>query len=203
MLDFLRDAVGERLPLDDYVADYDRRFLAAGSHESWKFEREQNFRQPGTPSWDAFARGNWDDALRLIAQQRDDLCKLADEDATRGVTTLRVRVVEEPIVPYVQWELHSLRLRAECGEKIRVIGPGEIVKLEGDGQLPELLTVGTDTVYEILYDATGVLTGAIRYVDRELTQRCIDFIERLYSTGEDIHSYFERVVAHLEPPTVV
>lgn len=203
MLDFLRDAAGERLPLDDYVADYDRRFLAAGSHKSWKFEREQNFRQPGTPSWDAFARGDWDEALRLIEQQRENLHKLADEDAARGVTALRARVVEEPIVPYVQWELHSLRLRAECGEKIRVIGPGEIVKLEDDGQLPELLTVGTDTVYEILYDATGVLTGAIRYVDREVTQRCIDFIERLYSTGEEMHSYFERVVAHLEPPNAV
>ncbi|MEV5542338.1 DUF6879 family protein [Saccharopolyspora shandongensis] len=32
-----------------------------------------------------------------------------------GVELFRVWVVEAPLTPYLQWELHSLAVRAECG----------------------------------------------------------------------------------------
>lgn len=203
MLDFLQGTVGERLSVDSYREDYEKRFAASGSHESWKLERKQQFRQPKHASWEAFARGDWDEALRLIENRRQHLYELSKEDAARGITLFRVRVVEEPIIPYLQWELHSLRLRAECGEKIRVVGPEQAVKFEDVGQLPELLTVGRDTVYEILYDKSGVLDGAIRFVNPDATARCNNFIGQLYSNGEELSSYFDRRVAHLEPPQVV
>jgi hypothetical protein len=111
-----------------------------------------------------------------------------------------VRVVEEPVDPYLQWELHLLRLRAECGEEICVVGPEHIRKFEDDGPLPELLTFGTDTLYQILYDKDGVLEGGVLFTDRETIARVADFIENLYDAGEDMERYFQRKIARLEPP---
>ena len=200
MLDFLDDSSGERLALRPYRDDYDKRISAAAGNVSWKFERQQHFREPGFASWEAFARGDWGRALELIENEREGLEELARQAADDGLRLLRVRVVEKPIEPYLQWELHLLRVRAECGEEIRVIGPERIRKLEADGPLPELLTIGSDTLYRILYDEDGVLEGAVIFTDRETVAQATDLIESLYEAGEDMGSYFQRKIARLEPP---
>jgi len=109
-------------------------------------------------------------------------------------------VVEPPLTPYLHWELHLLRVRAECGELIRVIGPDHITAYEDTGPVPELITLNDDTVYEIRYDTEGVLEGAVRYVDTATRNRVAARIENLYALGEDIGTFFDRDVAHLEPP---
>jgi hypothetical protein len=50
-------------------------------------------------------------------------------------------VVERPICPYLQWELHLLTMRAQCGELIRVVPVDMVRDLEANGQLPELITL--------------------------------------------------------------
>jgi hypothetical protein len=199
MLDFLDASSGERLALRPYQDDFDTRSSAAVRVDSWKFERQQHFREPGFASWEAFARGDWDRALELIEDEREYLKEFGRQAAAAGVRLLRVRVVEEPVVPYLQWELHLLRLRAECGEEIRVIGPEQIRKYEDDGPLPELLTFGSDTLYQILYDTDGVLEGGILFTDPETVSRATEFIESLYDSGEDMGSYFQREIARMEP----
>ena len=168
--------------------------------DSWKLERRQHFLEPGFASWEAFSRGDWDEALRLIKGERDYLQEFAQDNAQREVDLFRVRVVEEPLTPYLQWELHLLRLRAECGEKIRITGPEAVDALESAGPLPELLTLGNATTYRILYTDQGVLDGAVRFTDPGVTSRCRQFIQDLYSAGEDLSSYFTRKVLHLPPP---
>ncbi|GAB3476844.1 DUF6879 family protein [Amycolatopsis cihanbeyliensis] len=202
MPDLIDDSTGERLSVEDYVRDFDQRFADAEGHESWKLERKQHFRQPGNASWDAFSAGEWGKALQLIEGKREQLDELAKEDESRGITLFRVRVVAEPIVPYLQWELHSLRLRSECGERIRVVPPEQVAEFEDEEELPELLTVGDDTVYKILYDEDGVLEGAVRFIDRTTATRCADFIEKIYANGEELAEYFDRRVAPLDPPRV-
>lgn len=194
---------GEPLELEAYREDFRRRDFAVDGCDSWKLERRQHFREPGDPSWEAFALGNWQQALRLIEEQRDELLDLSRLAARHNCRLLRVRVVEEPLTPYLQWELHLLRLRAECGELIRVIGPEHVAAYEHDGSVPELVTLNDDTVYEIRYDAEGVLTGAVRYVDRTSRDRTVARIGGLYMRGEDIGTFFAREVAGLKPPTSV
>jgi hypothetical protein len=67
------------------------------------------------------------------------------------------------------------------------------------GPLPELLTFGSDTMYQILYDTDGVLEGGILCTDPETVSRATEFIESLYA-GEDLGSYFQREIARMEPP---
>lgn len=201
MRDLLGASPGERLGLEAYREDFRSRDFAVDGCDSWKLERRQHFREPGDASWEAFVQGDWQEALRLIEAQRVgllDVSRLAERHRCR---LLRVRVVEVPLTPYLQWELHLLRVRAECGELIRVIGPEDIAAFEREGPVPELVTLNDDTVYEILYDAEGVLEGAVRYLDVGTRDRVAARVEELYVLGEDIGTFFDREVAHLKPPT--
>jgi len=200
MLDVLKSSLGERLTRAEFDADYDKRFAGSDGHDSWKLERLQHFTESGDAGWEAFARGDWSEATRLIENWRPGLEELFRDADSRGIGLYRVRVVEEPIAPYVQWELNSLRLAAEYGEKIRVVTREPIKEFETSDPLPELLTVGADTVYWASYDENGACTGATRFIDAEITARCVEFTERLYEVGEELDSFFQLKVAQLEPP---
>ncbi len=200
MHDLLISEPSEFLAADVMHVDYNKRFAAPGGRDSWKLERLQHFRDPQFSSWEAFDRGEWVRSLRLLEDERASLVEQQSEAIALGVELYRVRVVAEPITPYVQWELHLLALRAQYGEKIRVIGPENVAPFESDEIVPELLTVGTDTVYEFLYDDTGTLVGANRYIGPEVYDRCVEFMRILYVTGEDVGTFFERRVVDLAPP---
>jgi hypothetical protein len=186
--------------LDDYRRDFRERQWTIDGQDSWKLERQQRFREPGFASWEASARGDWGESLRLIEEERDYLREFSQEVESRRITLFRVRVVEQPIAPYLQWELHLLRLCAECGEKIRVVGPECLAELERSGPLPELLTLGDRMTYQIRYTDEGILDGAVRFKDPATTARCRALTRNLYAAGEDLASYFTREVAHLPPP---
>jgi hypothetical protein len=190
---------GERLPLDAYRSEFRRRRAELRDRHSWKFERQQEFEELDD-SWEAFCRGHWGESLRLRGDEREALLKTAQRDRERGTAFHRVRVVEEPLTPYMQWELHALRVQSEAGKKIRVVTPAALGSLETTGPLPEVVVVGGQVLYQVVYTEAGVLDGAIRFTDAELTKRWESFIKELYESGEDLLSYFERHVALLSPP---
>jgi hypothetical protein len=194
------DAEGRRLSLTDYRADFRATESVIAGQDSWKLERRQHFRQPGSASWEAFARGQWTEALRLIEARRDSLMEIGAEAAEKGSRLYRLRVVAEPITPYLQWELHSLKLRAECGELIRVLPATAVLDLEDNGELPEVVTLGPSAAYRILYDSDGVLAGGVKVTDPQAVGRVTDLVRRLYAEGEDLAVFFERTVAVLPPP---
>lgn len=191
---------GVRLPLGKYREEFRAAQWAIPGQESWKVERGQHFREPGFDSWEAFARGDWDTALRLIEDEREYLAEFTAKAGQLGIVLYRVRVVETPIDPYLQWELHLLKLRAECGEQIRVLTAGQVREYETDGPLPELVTLGSSTLYHVLYDNTGELAGAVRVTDPSAVATATELARRLYQRGENLAAFFERVVAPLPPP---
>jgi hypothetical protein len=195
----LDHAPGERLALAAYRSDFQQRQWTIAGQDSWKLERGQSFQEPGFESWEAFSLGHWDEALRLIEGERDYLRDFSAQNAARGIDLFRVRVVEKPLSAYLHWELHLLRLRAEYGEKIRVVGPEAISGLESAQRLPEILTLG-EVIYRIQYTEQGVLDGAVRFIDPQVAADWGDFIRNLYDTGEDLSAYFDREVRHLPPP---
>lgn len=196
----LDPATGTHLPLDAYRREFRDRQWRIPGQESWKLERRQHFKEPGFASWETFSRGDWHEALRLIEEERDYLREFSAQAERLGIALYRVRVVEHPIDPYLQWELHLLRLRAECGELIRVVGPEAVTPYEKAHSLPEVVTLGDATLYQVLYDDNGVLAGAIRYSDPVTVDRWTSFIRDLFSKGEDLHLFFDREIAPLPPP---
>ena len=115
------------------------------------------------------------------------------------MTSRRIRIVSLPPSPYLQWELHLLRIRDEAGAAIRILLDRDIVGLEGSGSLPEIYTMDDNVMYQAIYDDKGVLEHALRYTDKALVARCRDFIADLFLRGEPIGDFFRREIAHLPP----
>ncbi|RQX00058.1 DUF6879 family protein [Micromonospora inaquosa] len=202
MHDLFHGDPGELLRLEDYWADFDDRFWRTSVPGFWKLERQQTFKEPGDEGWQAFADGRWEHSLRVLDARRPDFQSYYRRIAENGFATRRVRVVEEPLTPYLQWELHVLRLRHEHGGLTRVVGADAVASAEASGQLPEIYTLGAEVMYEAVYDADGVLAAARRWRDPELVTNCQSFIESLYRSGQPLDEYFARVVAPMGPPHV-
>ncbi|WP_329386686.1 DUF6879 family protein [Streptomyces sp. NBC_01716] len=201
----LSGASGERLELDAYLEDFDKRFWNAGTSDEasfWKLERQQSFKEPGVASWEAFSRGDWDTALALIAEQRSHYERYFQKIAEHGFGLHRVRVVDEPVTPYLQWELHLLRLKEQCGEDTRIAKVSDLSPLESGTRLPEIAIIGSSALYEIIYDDDGKLAGGIRYTDGGLIAECRKLIRGIHGSGEQLASFFKRRVASLPPPAV-
>ena len=194
----LGDAVGERLELPAYYADFQRTFRYA--REFWKLERGQVFAEPGDASWEAFDAGDWDEAMRLLEERRQDLKRYHKENTAAGTQTRRIRIVSLPVTPYLQWELHLLKVRDETGGPVRILDVSAVAALEDQGPLPDIYTMGDAVMYQAIYDERGVLEYALRYTSQPLVARCRDFIADLYRRGEPIARFFAREISHLPPP---
>ncbi|MEU8630147.1 DUF6879 family protein [Streptomyces sp. NPDC048669] len=202
MLSPLADGPGQRLGLDDYTEDFGRHFWRSGSEGFWKLERQQSFQEPGVESWEAFRKGHWDESLALIEGQRGHYEEYLRRIAGSGFALHRVRCVEEPISPYLQWELHLLHLKAQCGEDTRVLSGDGILRYETQHPLSEIVVLGSSVMYEVLYDNDGKLDGGIRFDDPRDISRCRQAIQEMHRSGEPLGDFFSRQVARLPPPTV-
>jgi hypothetical protein len=200
MRDLLDGATGEPMELDAYYADFEKNFWAITELGFWKLERQQFFREPGYDSWEAFEKGDWDESLRLLEAGRADMVNYHRRIEEHGFVARRIRVVEEPIIPYLQWELYALRVRDQSGGSVRVVGPDQVAQFEGGWTLPEIYTLGSTVMYQAMYDDAGVLESARRFADRDLIVRCQRFIQDLYEAGEPLEQFFTSHVAKLPPP---
>jgi uncharacterized protein DUF6879 len=197
----LHGAVGERMALKDYYADFEKHFWGCGDLGFWKLERQQTFEEPGNDSWEAFRGGQWDESLRLLEAGRTQLAEYHRRIEQNGFLARRARVVEEPLSDYLQWELHALRIRDQCGGPIRVTSADLVARYEEDGPLPEICTLGNRVMYQALYDDQGVLEAAVKFVDPELVLHCRELIVSIYDAGEPLGGWFDQHVASLPPPS--
>jgi hypothetical protein len=164
----------------------------------WKLERAQNFYEPYEPSWVAMTEGDWERSLQLIDELRGSLAAEYEGYAEFR----RVRVVEPPLTPYMQWDLHVLAARTEAGERARVVPAAAVLPYEGSGPLPELLVFESTLMYEVLYDSAGAHLGGRRITDRSVVQPCLAALAALYEQGEELGAYHQREVAPLPAPQV-
>jgi hypothetical protein len=190
---------GTRLDVLGYRSDFRSRRAAIHGGDSWKLEARQHFEEVD-PSRDALRRGDWDEALRLFEADRDDVRAAAEAEARRGHRFHRLRVVEEPLTPYMQWELHWLAMRAECGHRIRVVPAEVLVGSERTNPLPELTLLDDRVLYRVLYTDAGATEGAIRFTEPDVVLPWAAYLRTVWDAAEEMTAYFTRAVAHLPPP---
>ncbi|MFF0058195.1 DUF6879 family protein [Streptomyces microflavus] len=193
---------GRRLELDHYMEDFGRYFWDCGPEGFWKLERQQTFQEPGVESWEAFHRGDWEEALSLLEGQRGHYESYFRRIRGHRFALHRVRCVEEPLSPYLQWELHLLRLKAEYGERTRVLRKDTFRRYEARGTLPEIVVLGSSVMYEVLYDDEGKLAGGIRFDDPHDISEARLAIQEMHEYGEPLGDFFSERVAQLPPPNV-
>ncbi|SEP84998.1 DUF6879 family protein [Streptomyces radiopugnans] len=193
---------GESVRLDRkrYHEDFYRVF-ESGIRELRKLERGQHFRERGFPSWEAFDSGEWEKALSLVEEKREAYTRQLREAEHLGVRQRRLRVVEFPVTPYVQWEFFVLRLKVELGDEIRAIDAHAIAEIERERPVPEVVILGDRAMYEVVYE-NGDAAGARRYADPALIAETAAGFDTLYERGEDFAEFFEREIAPLPPPSV-
>ena len=187
----------QHLTLDAYYADFDYHYRKPGT-TFWKFERGQHYAEPANPSWVAFNEGNWELALELIEAERDRLTEHHTELDAQGIRTHRVRIINTPLTPYLQWELHYLNLRHQTGGPIHIYPAHLLDPLEHYGPvLPDLNICAPQAMYIPGYDHNGVLEHATKYPWSGAITR---FVEDLYQLGQPIDEFFNTHIAHLPPP---
>ncbi|MGH3832611.1 MAG: DUF6879 family protein [Pseudonocardiaceae bacterium] len=202
MLERVRDAPGEVLSLDEYWPDFELNRSRVTDRID-KLERRQYFEEPHDPGWRAFVSGDWQEALRLEELSRQEIIVHYTAYAEDGIVGRRVRVVEFPIGPYLQWELNGLRIRAECGENIHVVSAEIVAPYEKDGRpVPEMIILSAEVMYEIRYDQSSVLSGGRKIAETDIISGCRLEIDAIYQKGEDLLEFFEREVAPMPPPIV-
>lgn len=182
MLDRIWDAPGETYGSDAYLDQFWRD--AEGIDLLWKFERAQTFREPGVESWEAFDAGDIERSLLLIEEEMRPA--IAESRASRRFQVQRVRVVDEPLTPYLWWELHILRIRAENGDDIRAISSDVLQGQEFERPLPEIVGLGTSVLWHVLYDESGALAGGRRVTDQAIVGAARKEVARLAQLGRPI-----------------
>lgn len=199
MRDLLESATRQRLSLAEYDADF-YATVESTNGPILKTERIQTFREPGSPSWEAYADGRWEDALQIAAELNPELVAFFAHLDQLGSGLRRLRIVELPLTPYLVWELHFLRYRAEAGEQIRVLDAQSVTELEAAaGPIPELMVVGRQAVYEVLYDTSGTPIGAEKSVEPTVVQGCRSQVLTLLDQAESFESFFRREVDGTSP----
>ncbi|WP_169951671.1 DUF6879 family protein [Microbispora sp. H11081] len=197
IFDEVRRAEAPVLSAADYQAEFTEEFERAPDGV-WKLERAQEFFEPDVASWRAMMAGDWDGSLAMLEELREFLFTYYK---TRPEAR-RIRIVETPLTPYLQWELHVLAVRATAGERPRVLHADAVRELERGAPLPEIVVLGPSLLYEVLYDEIGAHVGARRITDPGLVGPCLAAIRQLYGRGEDVRAYVEREVAPLPPPVI-
>jgi hypothetical protein len=203
MRDILADGRRERLAQKEYLADFEAKFWRIGPEGFWKLERLQSYQEPGFASWEALREGDWSRSLDIIAGLRDGIQQHLKRVAAAGIGHRRVRVIEEPVSTYIQWEMHLLLVRQECGENIKCVPARSVSELETERQLPELVVLGDQAAYDIHYTPDGAPDGATRYSERATVSRLREAVKKLHDQGEGFEDYFGRCIAPLPPPRVL
>ncbi|MFJ3282929.1 DUF6879 family protein [Streptomyces halstedii] len=200
MFDSFPDGVSDRLDRPTYHADLGRTYTGGGIDFLNKLERGQHFQERGFASWEAFAAGDWERALTLADERREEYAQEVRRASERGVAHRRLRVVEFPVTPYVQWELCVLRVRVDVGDAIRVVDARDISSIERNHLVPEVVILGDVVMYEVVYDENGNAAGANRYTDSSLIRETNAGFDALYERGEGFHDFFDREIVPLPPP---
>ncbi|MBW8800519.1 MAG: hypothetical protein JF597_45200 [Streptomyces sp.] len=199
MFDSFPTGISERMDRPAYHADFSRVYNSGIGFLN-KLERGQHFKERGFASWEAFAAGDWERALSLADERRDDYAQELRNAARLGIPHRRLRVVEFPITPYVQWEFFVLRVRVDLGDDIKVLDARKISDIEKDRPVPEVVILGDVAMYEVVYDDDGNAAGANRFTERSLIRETSVGFDTLYERGEGFYDFFDREIAPLAPP---
>jgi hypothetical protein len=201
MLDRVHDIPGRVFDRPAYHADR-RRTEQEMPGIVWKLERSQKFREPYDPSWQALVEGRWHDAIALHEKDREHARSTHQRNRKNGVELRRLRIVERPVTPYLQWETHFFKILVEEGYALRVLEAEHVRHLERTRPLPELLVHGDQVLYEVCYDAEGTPSGARRIDDPDVVAPVQHELTLLWAKGEPFMDYFKREITPLPAPRV-
>lgn len=199
MLERIHEIPGEVLDRSSYHAEL-RQDTERLTAPVWKLERSQYFCEPDDdPAWQAFVAGDWKGTLAALEDDRPSARAEARQYTRQGSELRRLRIVEQPVSAYLQWEMQWFKIIAEEGAAIRILSAERVQDKELGGPLPEIV-VTEHALYQVSYDEDWKANGAHRIDDPNVRRETITEIAELWSTSEPFRDYFDREIAPLPPP---
>lgn len=121
-----------RLSLDEFQSQFVSAWSQIGSRflklECWRRYREIE----ASESQDAYICGDVAKARELLRQEAEADRPLYDGIGQRGIDYARVRLVQEPLTPYLEYELMAYQIRAQMGEHIEVVRCGQALRIPNE-----------------------------------------------------------------------
>jgi hypothetical protein len=128
-----------RFPLDEFGERFTESWAQMRSRflkiECWQAYRELE----GNTSQSAYGSGEVDRARELLRHEAEADRPLYEDIKARHIDYARIRLVQEPLTPYLEYELMAYRIRAEMGEDIEVVRCGQELKLPNEDYFDFLL----------------------------------------------------------------
>jgi hypothetical protein len=149
-----------RLTLDEFQSRFsdawsklDSRFLKL---ECWQSYQEAE----GSESQEAYNRGNIATARDLLLREAEADRPLYEDVTARGIDYARIRLVQEPVTPYLKYELIAYEIRAAMGENIEVVRFDPVLRLPNEDHFDFLLfDQHTALIHDYGSGDSGVQTG--------------------------------------------
>lgn len=145
-------------------AFFDRFKLLHGSMKEslWKVERRQEYQEPGVSSLEAYIRGDKAEAVKLLrdAYYEDKWTSYALHRARENIPMVRIRVVERPLTPYLEWEFLTYQISSQYGERILI---ADVTDQPGSSPLRggrDFVMFDRKIVLAHNYEPAGLLDGA-------------------------------------------
>ena len=149
-------------------------FSTKVQHRIFKLERLQNYVEEDNASWSEFQNGNIQHSLELMRTIRAAEAQYDIEFFRRGLQFLRVRAVECPLSPYVEWELQSHAISAQYGETILVANLTDVQRGGVLWNTRDFLLFDSFAVLVHDYDSVGSLCGGWVCLDKAFVEHCAD-----------------------------
>jgi hypothetical protein len=128
-----------RLDLDEFGTAFASAWSRIGSRflklECWQAYREAETSRSQT----VYERGDIDTARDLLQREAEADRPLYEDIDQRHLEYARVRLVQEPLSAYLEYELLSYRIRADMGENIEVVHCDPALRLPDERHFDFLL----------------------------------------------------------------
>jgi hypothetical protein len=168
--------------------DFTKRFRAAWDAAQSRFlkvERRQSYNQAGDDSYEAFRRGDFETAAKLLEQGLLGQSVMYAAAQERGVELVRLRLVEQPLSDYLRhYEIPSYTVSEKLGERIVL----STVDRRSD-DLPDCIVFDEEVMFVNAYDGLNRLVGAIEVRDGEQIAKHIALAERFLAAGTSLQAF--------------
>jgi|SRR5579863_353073 len=179
---------GDYASLERFLSAFDE-FSARVQRRIFKLERLQNYVESDNESWRQFQAGNVKRSLELMATIRAQEAQYDVGFFRRGLQFLRVRAVELPLSPYVEWEFQFHVISAQYGETILVT---DVTDADRSGALwnaRDFLLFDSFAVLVHDYDPEGLLLGGWICQDKEIIENCTELASQFTSRSVPLAAF--------------
>src|SRR6266508_1141533 len=167
-----------------HTDDFDRYFNELRSR--WvKVERLQEYDESDSAGYQAFKRGDYAEARRLVQEMVRSQTGIYSHARQFGVAMIRIRICELPLSPYlVHYEIPAYLADIECGEDIRFVDSRLVNDLLTDSGVSDYVLFDDKRVTALIYDAaSATLQDVVMAEDPAVVRQYVEISDELIRTS--------------------